>query len=119
MIDAKDTSPLEAGLRELREETGFTGSRAEILGKIYPNPAIMSNTCHTVLVHDCHLTSELAWDAGEDMLTRLVPVQEIPGLVASGKIQHSLVVVALYYFDLWQREESKKSKSAEKLAGTA
>jgi len=37
------------------------------------------------------------------LLTRLVPVAEIPSLVASGKIQHSLVVVALYYFELWQR----------------
>jgi hypothetical protein len=24
-------------------------------------------------------------------------------LVAAGKIQHCLVVAALYYFDLWQR----------------
>jgi hypothetical protein len=27
----------------------------------------------------------------------------VPKLVANGKIRHSLVVVALYYFDLWQR----------------
>ena len=32
-----------------------------------------------------------------------VPVAEIPKLVAEEKIGHSLVVVALYYFDLWQR----------------
>jgi hypothetical protein len=37
------------------------------------------------------------------LLTRLVPVAEIPKLVADEKIGHSLVVVALYYFDLWQR----------------
>jgi hypothetical protein len=29
--------------------------------------------------------------------------REIPKLVADEKIGHSLVVVALYYFDLWQR----------------
>ena len=28
---------------------------------------------------------------------------EVPALVESGKIRHSLVLVGLYYFDLWQR----------------
>ncbi|MGZ8900933.1 MAG: NUDIX hydrolase [Limisphaerales bacterium] len=33
MIDAKDISPLEAGLRELREETGYEGTQAEVIGQ--------------------------------------------------------------------------------------
>jgi ADP-ribose pyrophosphatase len=103
MVDAHDASPLDAGLRELREETGYEGGAAEILGQIYPNPAIMSNTCHTVLVRECVLKHALAWDQGEDIITRLVPAAEIPTLVASGRIRHSLVVVALAYFDLWRR----------------
>ena len=37
------------------------------------------------------------------MVTRLVPVESIPSLVAQGRIGHSLVVVALYHFDLWRR----------------
>jgi hypothetical protein len=43
------------------------------------------------------------FDYGEDLVTRLVPVAEVPKLVADEKIGHSLVVVALYHFDLWQR----------------
>jgi hypothetical protein len=43
------------------------------------------------------------WDHGEDLVTHLVPVEEIPKLVADEKIGHSLVVVALYHFDLWRR----------------
>jgi len=43
------------------------------------------------------------FDQGEDLMTRLVPVSEVTKLVAEGKIQHSLVVVGLYYFDLWRR----------------
>jgi hypothetical protein len=31
-------------------------------------------------------------------------VAEIPELVSLGKIRHSLVVVALYYFELWRRK---------------
>ena len=37
------------------------------------------------------------------MVTRLVPIETIPSLVAQGRIGHSLVVVALYHFDLWRR----------------
>jgi ADP-ribose pyrophosphatase len=107
MIDAHDASPLAAGLRELREETGYESAQAEMLGKVYPNPAIMNNTCHTVLARDCELKSPVAWDAGEDMATRLVPAADIPQLVATGIIRHSLVVVALYYFELWRREGNK------------
>jgi hypothetical protein len=87
----------------LREETGYEGERPEIIGRIYPNPAIMSNTCFTVHLQNCRLQHPLEWDHGEDLVTRLVPVAEIPKLVATGNIRHSLVVVALYHFELWRR----------------
>ena len=103
VMDAGDSSPVLGGQRELREETGFTGESAELLGQIFPNPAIMSNTCHTLLVRNCRLTHPVEFDSGEDIRTHLVPVAELPGLVAAGKIQHALVVVALYRFDLWRR----------------
>ena len=102
-MDPGDVSPVAAGLRELREETGYEAEQAQILGEIFPNPAIMSNTCYTVLAQNCRLQHPIQLDTGEDLLTRLVPVSEIPNLVAAGKIRHSLVVVALYHFELWQR----------------
>ena len=100
MIDKEDTSPVAAGCRELREETGYAGERARILGKVYPNPAIMSNTCFTVIVEECRLVGPVEFDGGEDLITRLVPVKEIAGLVAAGKIRHSLVIAALYHYEL-------------------
>ncbi len=102
-IDSKDSSPLEAGLRELREETGYEAEKARILGEIFPNPAIMSNTCYTVLAQNCRLLHPTELDSGEDLLTRLVPISDIPELMRAGRIRHSLVAVALYHFDLWQR----------------
>src|SRR2546423_1688113 len=100
MVDREDASPVAAGLRELREETGYEGENERILGKILPNPAIQSNTCFTVLVENCRLKHAVDFDHGEDLITRLVPVREIPRLVGEGRIQHSLVVVALYHFEL-------------------
>ncbi len=103
VMDHIDRSPVETGVRELREETGYEGENARLLADVYSNPAIMSNTTHTVLVENCHQKHECTLDSGEDLLTRLVPVSQIPSLVAAGKIKHPLVVVALYHFDLWRR----------------
>ena len=103
MIDAKDVSPEASGQRELREETGYAGSGARIIGSVWANPAIMSNTCYTLLVEDCQCVHPVEWDHGEELVTRLVPIGDVPGLIASGKIRHPLVIVALYHFDLLRR----------------
>lgn len=116
MIDRIDGSPVVAGVRELREETGYEGERARLIGEIFPNPAIMSNVCYTVLVENCRRLHPVQFDHGEDISTRLVPVADIPKLVANGKIGHSLVVVALYHFELWQRGlKSTAAKSESKV----
>jgi ADP-ribose diphosphatase len=103
MMDAGETDPVATAVRELREETGYEGENARLLGKIWSNPAILSNKTHTALIENCRLKHDVEWDHGEDLATRLVPVAEVPKLVAEEKVGHSLVVAALYYFDLWQR----------------
>ncbi len=103
-MDRRDDSPVATGIRELREETGYEGEAARVIGQVFPNPAIMSNTAYTVLIENCRPKHPVDLDLGEDLATRLVPVAEIRPLIAGGKIRHSLVVVALYYFDLWRQQ---------------
>lgn len=100
MIDAADASPEAAALRELREETGYEGASPNIIGQVYPNPAIMSNVCFTVFVDNCRCVSPVDLDQAEDLVTRLVPARDIPKLVAEGKIRHALIIAALYQFEL-------------------
>lgn len=103
VIDPHDASPVAAGVRELREETGYEGIKSSLLGEVWSNPAIMSNTCYTALIEGCELKHPVAFDSGEDIVTHLVPLDEVPRLVAEGRIAHSLVVVAIYHLELHLR----------------
>jgi ADP-ribose pyrophosphatase len=104
VVDPTDASPLETAVRELREETGYAGINPQIIGQVYANPAIMNNSCFTALVSHCQLKHPVEFDHTEDIITTLVPADQIPAWVQNGRIRHSLVVAALYFFELWQRQ---------------
>lgn len=104
IIDPEDSSPEAAAIRELREETGYAGENAQTLGWVYANPAIMTNRAYTVLVTGCRPAHEVAFDPTENLVTRLVPWQDVHGLVAAGRIRHPLVLVALYRLELLQKQ---------------
>jgi 8-oxo-dGTP pyrophosphatase MutT (NUDIX family) len=103
VMDRSDASPVETAIRELREETGYVGVRARLLGSIAPNPAFLSNRCHTVLIEDCRPVAHQEFDPGEDIATHLLRVTDLPRYMAEGRFPHALVAVALYQFELWQR----------------
>lgn len=87
--------PVAAGLRELREETGYSGAPAKLLGCVHPNPAIQSNRCHFVLVEAAVKSHELAWDTDEELHVMTLPADEVLRLARSGGIVHGLVLNAL------------------------
>jgi ADP-ribose pyrophosphatase len=103
IMDPHDGSPINTAIRELKEETGYEGENARLIGEIFSNPAILTNKTFTVLVQNCALRHGVQLDGGEDLMTHVVAMNEIPNLIRTGRIRHSLVVVALYHFDLWQR----------------
>ena len=95
--------PAIAGVRELQEETGYTGDPARILGSAQPNPAIQSNRCHFVLVERAVASMPLAWDHDEEIETCILPVEEVFAMARSGGISHSLTWNALFLFEpLWR-----------------
>jgi 8-oxo-dGTP pyrophosphatase MutT (NUDIX family) len=103
IMDPGETDPVAAGLRELREETGYIGDGAIEIGCVLPNSAIQSNRCRTVLVRNCRRVGELELDDSEDIAVRLFPTSEMSTLVTGGHIRHSLAVAALYHYELWSR----------------
>lgn len=93
---------LAGGLRELREETGYAGRNARIIGRVHPNPAIQNNTCHLVLVEDAMPVTDTQWDHDEEIAVSTLPVDEVYALAQTGQITHALVLNALLFFaPLW------------------
>jgi 8-oxo-dGTP pyrophosphatase MutT (NUDIX family) len=92
--------PLDAGVRELREESGFAGDDVGLLGQAHPNPAYQSNAVYSVLVRNARRVGDLQQDGGEDIAVRLVPLTQIPDLIRNGQITHALVIVAFHFLGL-------------------
>lgn len=97
LIEANDT-PAVAASRELSEETGYHEEEIIPLGWVHPNPAILSNRCYTFVARNVVLEGSQALDEKEDIEVVLYPLNEIPVLIRSGAISHSLVIAAFYRF---------------------
>jgi 8-oxo-dGTP pyrophosphatase MutT (NUDIX family) len=97
LVESKDT-PEQAAWRELAEETGYGAEEMISLGFVFPNPAIQNNKCFTFLAKNAMQVGEQDQDGGEDIEILLKPLSEIPGLIRTGVISHSLVVAAFYRF---------------------
>ena len=101
MVDPKEEGSL-AAQRELREETGFTSDQWIYLGSVNPNPAIQSNHCTTWLALNAEQTARTHWDAGEVIDVLTVPLDQVDQLIATGQINHALVVAAFYWYRQYQ-----------------
>jgi 8-oxo-dGTP pyrophosphatase MutT (NUDIX family) len=103
-------APLEAGLRELREETGYTGIGGRVLASLHPNPAIQDNQVHFVLVEEAALRRATDWDPDEEIEVLTAPVEEVLEWARSGVITHSLVVGALMQFEpVWRQWAAQRA----------
>lgn len=89
---------ITAGVRELREETGYVGTNARLLGRVHPNPAMQDNRCHLVLVEEARREAGLDWDADEEFEIMTRPVDEVYQLAYAGGITHAMVLDALLLF---------------------
>ena len=95
-------------LRELREETGYAGAPAKLLGSVHPNPAIQSNRCHFILVEAAVPSHALDWDPDEEIHVTTEPVDDVLALARSGGIIHGLVLNALLLFEPHWRAMKKR-----------
>jgi 8-oxo-dGTP pyrophosphatase MutT (NUDIX family) len=90
---------IAAGIRELREETGYEGENAQLLGTVDPNPAFQSNRSHLIMVSNAKPSAEISWDPDEEIEVSVLPVDQVLALARNGGITHSLVLNALFMFE--------------------
>lgn len=99
-----DESPLEAGLRELLEETGYAGDNGKIIGKVCPNPAIQDNLCYTVLVENVKKVAKPTLDEMEDIEVLAFSDKETFALIQDGIINHGLVLNGLMFYAMTRKK---------------
>ena len=93
--------PMEAAIRELKEETGYEGNKVIEIGRVESNPAIMSNHTYTYLALNCERSGEQNLDGTEDIELKFTHINDVPDLIKNRKIEHALVVSAFYFYNLY------------------
>ena len=95
VMDATDAGPVEAGLRELREETGFAAREFRHITSLSPNSATHTNRIHTVLARGAYADGAQNLDAGEEIAVELLPLAEMAALIGSGAFLQAAHVASL------------------------
>ena len=88
-------TPLQAAMRELREETGFTTQRWQYTGWVEANPAFMNNRCHFWLAQDVVKTHPLDLDADEDIAISEMTVEEVYQQIREGRMRNAFSILGL------------------------
>lgn len=95
VVDAGE-NPLEGARRELFEETGYSVGNIVEVGRIYPNPAIQTNTLYCYLATEAELTGKQHLDEAEEIEVHLASLDEVIEMVQRGNFRHALHVAVLF-----------------------
>ena len=100
--------PEEAVSRELREEIGYMPQKVQRLGGFYSAPGYSSEYLYLYLATDLVPSQLIAEDTEEINVVR-VPVEEIPGLIASRRICDAKSVAGLFIYLEYLKGKKKAS----------
>ena len=95
----QDETPEHAALRELQEETGYSGHEAIHIGQFNPNPALFKNNYYIFFIPNAIPVSTQSLDDAEDIKIKIIPLDSIATLIKSGAVEHALVVTAFYMLE--------------------
>jgi hypothetical protein len=72
---------------------------------VHPNPAIQPNFCYSFLARNVKLVGAPHHnpEGAEETEVVLVPLKEIKGMIATGKITHALTIAAFAFLDLYNK----------------
>ncbi len=93
-LDHPGEDPYEAGLRELREETGAVPGVYQSLGRLLPSPGCYGETLHLYLARDLRMEQQ-SLDEDEFLNVERVPFDEMVRRCLSGEIEDAKTVAAV------------------------
>ena len=93
-LDHPGEDPYEAGLRELKEETGAVPGVYKSLGSILPSPGCYGETLHLYLAQDLKV-EEQHLDPDEFLNVEHIPFDEMVRQCLSGEIEDAKTVAAV------------------------
>jgi ADP-ribose pyrophosphatase len=102
-LDSAEEDPLDAAVRELREETGATAERMTYLGRIDTTPALINEKIHLYLAEGLKF-GERDLDEDEFLEVEAVPLETLVDMVMSGEIKDSKTQIAVLKLDKLIRE---------------
>ena len=97
VVDDTDKDFQTAVERELLEETGYSFSSFESLGKISANPSTNTNWMHMFLAKGGKKVSEQKLDHNEEIIVELYSIDEVKQLLRENKIVQSMHVTTILY----------------------
>ena len=93
-LDHPGEDPYEAGLRELKEETGAVAGVYQSLGRILPSPGCYGETLHLYLAQDLKMEAQHL-DEDEFLSVERVPFAEMVRRCLEGEIEDAKTVAAV------------------------
>lgn len=96
-VDDTDKNIEGAISREILEETGYSFSSFEYLGRISPNPSTNSNLLHMFLARGGKKTAEQKLDGNEEIEVMELSMEELKQLLRENKIVQAMHVSCIFY----------------------
>lgn len=95
LLDHRDESPAAGVQRELLEETGYGGGDLISLGKLWPQPAFLSNRIWLFAMTGVAFQGEQILESGEEMEVVIIKPESISERIRSGEIGNAMTICAL------------------------
>jgi ADP-ribose pyrophosphatase len=90
--------PLDAAIRELREETGCRAGRLVPMPGWYPTNGISSHYAHSFCALDCVQDQELELDDSEVLTPKTFSREDVEKLLDAGRFEDGFSAIALMYY---------------------
>lgn len=90
---------LISALRELEEETGYTSTNMEYLGKIAPSPGFCDEYVHLYKATDLKSRNKFVSDEDEFITIKEYPLKKIRELIFKGEITDAKTIASIFFID--------------------